>query len=82
MFWREKESLSGILCPKVRLPTLCSLILTPVEAKFLSDDRRVFSPLTAAEACEKNSRWLWKESCVSSGMRKPGNTRDSPTAMT
>ena len=22
---------------------------------------RVFSPLTSAEACEKSSRWLWKE---------------------
>ena len=25
------------------------------------------SPLISAEACEKSSRWLWKESCVSTG---------------
>ena len=30
----------------------------PDEANFLSG---VFSPLTSAEACEKSSRWLWKE---------------------
>ena len=30
----------------------------PVEATFLSG---VFSPLTSTEACEKSSRWLWKE---------------------
>ena len=29
-----------------------------VEATFLSG---IFSPLTSAEACEKSSRWLWKE---------------------
>ena len=51
---------------------------SPVEATFLSG---VFSPLTSAEACEKSSRWLWKESCVSTGLRKPGNTFASPTAM-
>ena len=33
-----------------------------------------FSPLTSAETCEKSNRWLWKESCVSAGVRKPGNT--------
>ena len=33
----------------------------------------VFLPLTSAEACEKSSRWLWKESCVGTGMRKPRN---------
>ena len=26
------------------------------------------------QACEKSSRWLWKEGCVSTGVRKPGNT--------
>ena len=31
--------------------------------------------------CEKSSRWLWKESCVSSGVRKPGNTCASLTTM-
>ena len=50
----------------------------PVEADFLSD---VFSPLTSAEACEKSSRWLWKENCASTGVRKPGNTCASPTTM-
>ena len=40
-------------------------------------------PLTSAEACEKGSQWLWNESCVSAGVRKPalGNTCASPTAM-
>ena len=49
-----------------------------VEGKFFSS---VFLPLTTTEACEKSSWWLWKESCVSTGVRKPGNTRASPTAM-
>ena len=31
-----------------------------------------FSSFTSAEACKK-SLWLWKESCVSTGVRKPGN---------
>ena len=30
---------------------------------------------------EKSSRWLWNESCVSTGLKKPGNTCASPTAM-
>ena len=33
-------------------------VRSPVEATFLSG---VISPLTSAEACEKSSRWLWKE---------------------
>ena len=33
----------------------------------------VFSPLTSAEACEKNSGF-GKKSCVGTGMRKPENT--------
>ena len=33
-------------------------VRSPVEATFLSG---VFSPLTSAEACEKSSRWRWKE---------------------
>ena len=53
-------------------------VRSPVEATFLSG---VFSPLTSAEVCEKSSWWLWKESCVSTGVRKPGNTCASPTAM-
>ena len=27
----------------------------------------------SAEACEKSSLWLWKESCACTGVRKPGN---------
>ena len=50
----------------------------PVVANFFSS---VFSPLTSTEACEKSSRWLWKESCVSTGVRKPENTFALPTAM-
>ena len=37
------------------------------------------SPLL--KACEKSSRWLWKESSVITGVRKPGNTCASPPAM-
>ena len=32
------------------------------------------SPLTSAKACEKSNRRLWKKTCVSTGVRKPGNT--------
>ena len=30
-------------------------------------------PLASAEACEKSSWWLWKEICVCTVVRKPGN---------
>ena len=53
-------------------------VRSPVEANFLSG---VFSPLTSAEACEEYSRWLWKESCISTGLRKPENTCASTTVM-
>ena len=39
------------------------------------------SIFTSAEACAKSSRWLWKEIRVSAGVRKPGNTSASLTAM-
>ena len=52
-------------------------VRSPVEATFLSG---VFSPLTSAEACEESSGF-GKKSCVSTGVRKPGNTYASPTAM-
>ena len=52
---------------RVGLLTWWLRVRSPVEANFLSG---VFSPLTSAEACEKGSRWLWKESCVSTGVRK------------
>ena len=48
------------------------------ETIFLSS---VFSTLTSAEACKKSSQWLLKESCVSTDVRKPGNTCVSPTTM-
>ena len=35
----------------------------------------------SAEACEKSSRWLWKESCVTAGVRKLVHTCTSPTPM-
>ena len=54
------------------------LVRDPVEANFLSG---IFSSLTSAEACEKSSQWLWKESCVSTGVRNPGNTCASPTTI-
>ena len=50
----------------------------PDEAKLCL---RRFSSRTSIEACEKSSQWLWKESFVSTGVRKPGNTCASPTAM-
>ena len=33
----------------------------------------IFLLLTSGAACEKTSRWLWKESCFSTGVKKPGN---------
>ena len=62
----------------LRLVTWWLLVQDPVEAKFLSG---VFSSLTSAEACEKTSWWLWNEINVSTGVRNPGNTCASPTAM-
>ena len=58
--------------------TLWLSVQEPVEVNFLSG---IFLPLTSAEACEKDSRWLWKESCVSTGVRKTGNTCASQTAL-
>ena len=46
---------------RVGLMTWRLWVRSPVEATFLSG---VFSPLTSAEACEKSSRWLWKEKVV------------------
>ena len=43
---------------RVGLMTWWLRVRSPVEATFLYG---VFSPLTSAEACEKSSRWLWKE---------------------
>ena len=43
---------------RVGLKTWWLWVRSPVEATFLCG---VFSPLTSAEACEKSSRWLWKE---------------------
>ena len=46
-------------------------VRSPVEATFVSG---VFSPVTSAEACEKVLGGFEKKSCVSTGVRKPGNT--------
>ena len=35
---------------------------------------------TKTEAREISSRWFWKEICVSTGVRKSGNTCASPIA--
>ena len=43
---------------RVGIMTWWLRVRSPVEANFLSG---VFSPLTSAKACEKCSRWLWKE---------------------
>ena len=62
----------------VRLMTWWLQVRDLVEVKFLYG---IFLPLISAEACEKSSRWLLKEIRVSTGVRKPGNTCASPTAM-
>ena len=62
---------------RVGLMTWWLCVRYPVEANFLSG---VFFTLIS-ERCEKSSLWLWKESFVSTGVRKPGNTCASPTAM-
>ena len=43
---------------RVGLMTWWLWVRSSVEANFLCG---AFSPLTTAEACEKNSLWLWKE---------------------
>ena len=53
-------------------------VSSPAQTNIFSS---IFSALTSAEACEKSSRWLWKESCVSTGVRKPRNTCASLTVM-
>ena len=63
---------------RVRLMTWWLRVRDLLEANFLS---WVFPPLTSTEACEKSSRWLWKEIRVGTGVRKPGNTCASPTTM-
>ena len=60
-----------MISPEATYIWQCIFYVDLVVAKFLSG---IFSPLTSAEACEKSSRWLWKRTCVSTGMRKPGNT--------
>ena len=56
---------------RVGLMTWRLWVQYPVEVNILSSN---FSPLTSAKACEKSSWWLWKKSCVNTGMRKPGKT--------
>ena len=77
-FLKKKASPSWSSGERVGLMIRWLWVRYPVEANIFSG---VFSPLTSAEACEKSSRWLWKESYVSIGVRKPGNTCASPTAM-
>ena len=65
-------ALAGWLCgDRVGLMMLWLRVQDSVEANILSG---VFSALASAEACKKSSRWLWKESCVSTGVRKPEYT--------
>ena len=63
---------------RVGLMTWWLWVRDPVQAKFFSG---IFSPVTSAEGCEESSLWLWKEICVSTCERKPGNTCASLTAM-
>ena len=51
----------------------------PGGCEFETRLRRNFFPayfrlFISAEACEKSSRRLWKENCVSTSVRKPVNT--------
>ena len=49
------------VCQSVRLsvcPSVSDSVCQPFRPTVLSG---VFSPLTSAVACEKSSRWLWKE---------------------
>ena len=62
----------------VAFMTCLLLIGYRIEVNFLSS---IFLPLISAETCEKSSWWLWKECCVSTGVRKPGNTFAYTTAI-
>ena len=44
---------------RTRLMTWWFLSLIPGSGDF--SFQRIFSPLTSAEACERSSRWFWKE---------------------
>ena len=71
LLWRKGERLVSYIFSSAVFgenPRYCLGVL--VEANFLSG---VFSPLASVEGCEKSIWWLWKESCVSTGVRKPGN---------
>ena len=63
-FYFQKTPFSGVApsgwlsSERVGLMTWWLRVRSPVETNFLCG---VFSPLTSAEACEKSSRWLWKE---------------------
>ena len=52
---------------KVAYQTRDLQVRYPVAEGFLFHD---FSLLTS-DACEKKYQWLWKENCVSIGVRKP-----------
>ena len=62
----------------VRLMTWWLWVRSPDEATFLCG---VFWPLTSAEHVRKVVGGFVKKSCVSTGVRKPGNSGASPTAM-
>ena len=71
-------SLKSIIMKKENLPLLLFFMFFPTTLKifllYLQKFLRcLISPLTT-EAFEKSSRCLWKESCVSTGIRKPKNT--------
>ena len=74
-FYTPPGWLSG---ERVVLMTWWLLVLVPLETEFLSDK---YLPLTSTEAYEKSSQWLSKEICVSTSVRKPGNTCASPTTV-
>ena len=69
--------LGSSVCERVGLMIWFS-VRSPVEANFLSGE---FSPFTLAEHVRKVVGSFGKKSCVSTGVRKPGNTYASTTAM-
>ena len=72
----EQYSTHPSIChPFKHLGQYSPTIFKSIRCLFLQDMSHLL------KAHEKSSRWLWKESCVRTGVRKPENTCASPTAM-
>ena len=59
MYWYN-ESL-GLIVYEGKLDEIVVMIMEQIYETTSDFKTSVFSPLTSAEACEKSSRWLWKE---------------------